>query len=399
MKMKRSGERPEVLVITDVSPHQKGGSVKYIFCLLKGLHSRTLVLCPFSKEKFNEKYIIKKIFYSNHNIKSKYLRKVYSIFLYLQLCFIPLFWVMLYFKNIQLIICSEILPGGIAGYLAKCIFGKRYVTIGYGEELAIGKNKKISGYLMKKVLRNAETVVTISTYTRNELITFGVNDEKIDTIYPPVDTSIVPICSKRIMSLQERYELNNKKVVLMIGRLLERKGFDNAIKIFPEVKKKVPSAILVIIGVGEQENYLKKLVNERKLESDVIFFKNLSDEEIRFMYSICDVFLLPARPLKNGDTEGFGIVYIEANLAGKPVIVGKAGGTNDAVINGVTGLLIDGNNLEEIELALVKLLNNPDYAKRLGQQGRKWVLEKFNLVTQQQKFDKLVSGLIQELSN
>ena len=403
--MNRGRGKPKVLVTTDAFPPQKGGSVAYIFCLLKGLCSRALVLCPFSKERFREKHednkficsnhLIKSIYYSNHLIKSKYLRKAYSCLLYFQLCFIPLFWLMLYLKDIQLIVCAQVLPAGIGGYLAKRMLGKPYITICYGEELTMSKRKKIHRFLMKKILTHAEIVLTISKFTRNELISFGVNDKKINIIYPPVDTSIVPTCSERIMAIREKYEFYGKKIVLMVGRLIERKGFDNTIKIFHEVKNEVSSAILIIIGIGEQEDYLKVLVNERGLEKDIIFLKNLSDEEIRFMYSICDVFLLPARTLENEDTEGFGIVFIEANLFGKPVVGGKTGGTNDAIVNGVTGLLIDGNNLEEIKLALVNVLKKPDYARRLGQQGRKRVLEEFNLVTQQQKFDNLVLGLIQ----
>lgn len=393
-------DKPTVLSITDSFPPQKGGSASYIFCLLNGIRARTMVLCPFFRDRWTEislpptNQIIKRIFYSNHLIKSKYIRKAYSFLLYLQLSVIPLFYVIKYFQDIQLIICPQVIPAGIGGYLSKKIFGKSYIVICYGEELTIGKTKMVNKFFIDVVLKNAEKVVTISLFSKNVLMSWGVHENKIEIVYPPVDTSIFPTRSNQIDIIENNLRLRDKKIILMVGRLIKRKGFDNAITVFREIVQEIPSARLIIIGIGEEETLLKNLARTNGLEEYVIFLGNMSDGEIRYMYSICDVFLLPTRTLENEDTEGFGIVFIEANFFGKPVVGGRAGGTVDAIKHNVTGLLVDGNNLGEIKESILKILREPSYAARLGQQGKKRTEEEFNLENQQKKFNKLVAGLI-----
>jgi len=137
----------------------------------------------------------------------------------------------------------------------------------------------------------------------------------------------------------------------------------------------------LIIGDGALRKELEDLVKKLKLSEHVIFVGYIAheDEDLLKYYTACDVFIMPSREIKEkGDVEGFGIVYLEANACGKPVIGGKSGGVVDAIEDGVTGLLVDPQNINDISKALIKLLINKEYSSELGVTGRKRVEKEFN---------------------
>ena len=108
----------------------------------------------------------------------------------------------------------------------------------------------------------------------------------------------------------------------------------------------------------------------------MVFAGSVPDQELAAYYAACDVFIMPNRQI-GGDIEGFGMVYLEAGAAGKPVIGGKNGGTDDAIVDGVTGLRVDGNSRSEIADAVIDLLSTPDKAKAMGMRGRQRVANEF----------------------
>jgi phosphatidylinositol alpha-1,6-mannosyltransferase len=114
------------------------------------------------------------------------------------------------------------------------------------------------------------------------------------------------------------------------------------------------------------------------LQDNVVFTGYVSEDEKAFYYNAADVFVMPNRELENGDVEGFGIVFLEANIYGKPVIGGRSGGAVDAIVDGKTGLLVNPIDIEEIASAIIRFLSNEGYAKQLGFQGRKRVERDFN---------------------
>lgn len=114
------------------------------------------------------------------------------------------------------------------------------------------------------------------------------------------------------------------------------------------------------------------------LEDSVIFADNVPNSELSKYYSASDVFALPCRFIPPNDVEGFGIVFLEANLYGKPVIAGNTGGAAEAVQHNATGLLINPENMFELEQSILKLYYNRELASNFGRYGRLRVLEKYN---------------------
>jgi phosphatidylinositol alpha-1,6-mannosyltransferase len=176
-----------------------------------------------------------------------------------------------------------------------------------------------------------------------------------------------------------------QKLILSVGRLQRRKGFDNVIRALRLLQEQGMDTHYALIGIGEDTAYLQDLAEELGVARRVHLLGHVSYEDLPRWYSACDVFAMPNRDI-GGDTEGFGLVYLEAAAAGKPAVAGQAGGTGSAVVDGVTGLRVDGEQLEAIAEALARLLSSPDEAEKMGRDGRERVLENF---THERRVDQI----------
>lgn len=127
------------------------------------------------------------------------------------------------------------------------------------------------------------------------------------------------------------------------------------------------------------------------MENHAIIIEDASDEERNAWYDLCDIFIMPARQIE-GDVEGFGIVYLEAGLHGKPVIAGDSGGVRDAVVDNLNGLLVNPESGSEIAAAIVKLARDEALRKRLGEQGRERALKNFDWKKQVERIYKIISN-------
>jgi phosphatidylinositol alpha-1,6-mannosyltransferase len=130
----------------------------------------------------------------------------------------------------------------------------------------------------------------------------------------------------------------------------------------------------VVAGAGPEEPRLRDLAREVGCAAHVRFIGSVSGEDLEALYAACDIFVMPSRALAQRDgVEGFGIVFLEAGACAKPVVGGRSGGISDAVLDGVTGLLVDPTDAAELEAVLIRLLDDPVEARRLGAQGRQRV--------------------------
>jgi phosphatidylinositol alpha-1,6-mannosyltransferase len=140
------------------------------------------------------------------------------------------------------------------------------------------------------------------------------------------------------------------------------------------IKEKFPQVVYVVIGDGDFKKEYERMADSMGLKDSVIFAGGVSDEELSAYYSICDVFVMPSRVEENERgifSEGFGLVFLEANYFGKPVIGGE-GGCRDAVIDGKTGFIVNPKSPEDIAEKVLLLLRNDEMRKKMGEEGKKW---------------------------
>lgn len=268
------------------------------------------------------------------------------------------------------------LPEGLVAWAVARLTFRPVVIYAHGEELTTwGKGNKFRA--MRFALRHADRVIANSEYTHDELLKLGVAHEKIALIYPGVDTRRfrpgLP-CEdlRKTIGLKP-----DEKLILSVGRLSRRKGFDMVIRSLPELAGQNISVRYALIGIGEDQDYLSALSRELGVEDRVSMLGHVSQEDLPRWYNACDILVMPNREI-SGDTEGFGMVFIEAAACGKPSIAGQDGGTGSAVLNETTGLRVDGASAEAVSAALARLLSDVSLARKMGDAGCLRVAEHFS---------------------
>ena len=230
---------------------------------------------------------------------------------------------------------------------------------------------------------DADLVITNSEFTRAFVASVGVPQSRIVKIRPGAD----PVHFRPGLDCSEvvqRLGLTGRPVVLTVARVVKAnryKGHDVVLRALPTVVRALPDVAYVIVGDGDDLDYLRRLASECGVQKNVVFAGRVSDDELPLLYNACDAFLMCSREDRSPRgilAEGFGIALVEASACGKPVIAGRSGGVPDAVQEGVTGLLVNPVDAEEVAGAIIKVLREPDVAKVLGNNGRKWVESKMN---------------------
>ena len=209
-------------------------------------------------------------------------------------------------------------------------------------------------------------------------------------IAPGIDTSHFaphPDASK----LRHSLGLADKKVIVSVGRLVHRKGQDYLIAALPQILSAHPDTHILMVGEGPYRKELEKLANDLRVESSITFIGRIQYVDLPTYICVGDLFAMPSRSRLAGlEVEGLGIVYLEASACGLPVVVGNSGGAKDAVIDQVTGLLVDGTNVDQISNVICELLADPIRSKAMGEAGRGWVISNWQLSTWSEKFNKLL---------
>jgi len=297
-----------------------------------------------------------------------------SLFIYAKL-FLKSIWLAVT-ERVNAIFAGRALPEGLVALIVARLTGRSVLIYAHGEELTgWGRGRKFQA--MCFTLSHADWVLSNSDYTREILIDLiGVEPQRIAVIYPTVDEDRFhpgpPADDLRLaIGLS-----GQQKLILSVGRMMERKGFDNVIRALPALQQQGLDIHYALIGIGDDLDRLQKLSRETGMEERVHFLGHVSYEDLPRWYNTCDLFAMPNRDI-DGDTEGFGLVYLEASASGKPAIAGKAGGTGSAVVDGETGLRVDGEDVEQIAEALVYLLEKTDEAERMGRFARLRVLSDF----------------------
>jgi phosphatidylinositol alpha-1,6-mannosyltransferase len=272
-------------------------------------------------------------------------------------------------EKIDVICVCELSSGSWLGLLLKRFMGIPYINYIHGEEITTEVPYRLFGRRRRQYLRHADAVVAVSEFTRRALIDqMGVEPERIELIVNGVDAQRFHPGPKSD-ALLARYGLAGKRVLLTVGRLVERKGIDTTIRALPRILERCPDARYLIVGTGDYRDELEALVAAEGVTEQVIFAGRVPYDELVAHYQLCDLFVMPNRELANHDTEGFGLVFLEANACGKAVVAGRAGGVVEAVRHGETGLNVDGDDVGAVADAISGLLLDEARRAAMGQRG------------------------------
>jgi len=246
----------------------------------------------------------------------------------------------------------------------------------------LGNGSDVVSNIERRGAQMADCIITVSNAMKDELIELGFPAEKIWVCYNGVDPqkySMEQVSEEKIKQVRQAYGIKeNDSMVLFLGRLVWVKGVDKLVMAMPHVLEKVPNAKLVIVGLGEMQAYLEKLVNDLKLNDVVKFrFEFIPEEERIAHYAACDVAVFPSL------YEPFGIVVLEAMSMEKPVVVGATGvsGMRESVISegpNQCGFHINPNEPTDIAWGIINSVQDPERKAILGQNARRRVLQEFS---------------------
>ena len=254
-------------------------------------------------------------------------------------------------------------PSGlVAACLPRFVRGRLGVLV-HGREIE-ADHRGFRQRLLRFVFARAHAAIANSAFTGALLERAGVRD-RICVVHCGVDdTSVAP-------------QRSQTPVVLAVGRLVRRKGFDRLIEAMPAILARFPQARCEIVGEGPIGNELRGRCAELGVADAVVFFGALDDSDLATAYARAWCFALPVRTIDE-DVEGFGIVYLEAAVAGIPSIGGRDSGAEDAIVSGETGFLVDGNDPGAIAERIIEVFADPQRSGAMGRAGRARALESFS---------------------
>ena len=278
-----------------------------------------------------------------------------------------------------------LLSGGItifgnAMLLFSHLWGKRTAILLYGKDILQARKSRLGRALMFTAQLLTDRIVTNSRYTASLLPSYF--QSKVSLLYPSINPG-----SQQEAGTKASHE---SEMILFVGRLVRRKGADDLISAFHFLVRNHPAARLEIVGDGPERTGLEKLAADLGLGEKVRFLGSLRGEALNERYRDCDVFVMPSRTLKD-DVEGFGTVFLEAGLAGKPSVGTRSGGIPEAVVDGVTGILVEEADIPGLASALGKILEDTELRQRLGENARSHVLAQFTWERTGQKLIDILS--------
>jgi phosphatidylinositol alpha-1,6-mannosyltransferase len=366
------------LLLTEIFPPFQGGSGNWFYEMYSRLDSNVVVITqkvdgkPEVEKVGNLK--IYRVDFSPKSLRDMGIFSIYGIRYYLRL----LRLVRRICKNekIEVIHCGRVLPEGLLAMFLKFVFGYKYLVYIHGEDIEGALLSKEYRILVSRALKYADKIICNSKNSNKLLAKWG-GDLLLKTklLYPGVDTEKY----KPFENSNKPYQ--GKTVIVTISRLQKRKGHDLLLDALPVIKNKIPNIHYLIVGSGEERARLKEKIISNNLSNCVELLDGITNDQIITYYNYADLFVLPNRRVGN-DIEGLGIVLLEAQSCGVPVIAGDSGGTVETIDINKSGVVIDCTCTDVIATKIIEMLQSPDKLKSMGGSARKHILNNFSWKTQ-----------------
>jgi phosphatidylinositol alpha-1,6-mannosyltransferase len=291
-------------------------------------------------------------------------------------------------RNLSTVWFGAAAPLGVSARWLRRAGAQHIVALTHGHEVWWSKVWPFS-WAISEIARSVDVVTYLGDFTHQAIARRFKDKNKLTKIAPGIDTEHFRPLDGR--ELREKYGIADRATIVSVGRLVHRKGQDRLVEAMPLVLKEIPEAHLVFIGEGPHRKRLDELVKKFKLENHVTFIGRIQYSDLPRHFSLGDIFAMPSRSRLFGlEVEGLGIVYLEASACGLPVVGGNSGGAPDAVKEGITGFVVDGNKLPEIADRIITLLKDDELRNQMGNAGRSWAMEEWQWKRWSQAFNQVL---------
>jgi phosphatidylinositol alpha-1,6-mannosyltransferase len=295
--------------------------------------------------------------------------------------------------DVQVIVLGAMWPlGELAPALQERV-GVPIVALSHGLEAGLARAG--GGRLIRRASRGLAVVTTISDWSESRLAPH-VRADRIARVAPGVDVDAYK--PDRAARADQRHVWgvpDDAAVVGCVSRLVPRKGQDTLVRCWPEVRSRHPEAWLVLVGEGPMDDALRRAVTEQGRDAQIVLAGRAEARALPAAYAAMDLFAMPCRDRWAGaDVEGLGIVYLEAQAAGLPVVAGRSGGAPETVLDGRTGSIVDGRDDKAVAAAIDRWLADPEGRMRAGAMGREWVTDRWSWSATADAFTSVLDTVI-----
>ncbi|MEN9411671.1 MAG: hypothetical protein RIQ92_108 [Actinomycetota bacterium] len=281
-------------------------------------------------------------------------------------------------RGIERVFFGAAAPLGLLAHSLRRAGVKRIVALTHGHEVWWAKLWPFT-WAMKRIGNGVDVLTYLGEFTKRA-IARPLNQKAASAmvrIAPGIDTDHFAPDATAI-ELKRELELDGKRVIVSVGRLVHRKGQDTLVEALPHILDEFPDAHLLFVGVGPHLEYIHKRAIQLGVLGNISFVGRVQYSELPRFFSVGEVFAMPSRSRLAGlEVEGLGIVYLEASACELPVVGGLSGGAPDAVLEGETGYSVDGLAPIAVADAIKALLADPIAAKEMGRRGRQWIIDEW----------------------
>ena len=281
-------------------------------------------------------------------------------------------------RGVEKVLFGAAAPLGLLAHSLRRAGVRKIVALTHGHEVWWAKLWPFS-WAMRRIGSGVDTLTYLGEFTK-KAISRALKDSDASAmvrIAPGIDTHhFAPDATAA--ELKRDLDLEGKRVIVSVGRLVHRKGQDTLVEALPFILKKNPDAHLLFVGVGPHLDYIHKRAIQLGVLEHISFVGRVQYAELPRFISVGEIFAMPSRSRLAGlEVEGLGIVYLEASACELPVVGGLSGGAPDAVLEGETGYSVDGLKPVEVADAINRLLADPELAKAMGKRGRQWIIDEW----------------------
>ncbi len=352
------------LIVTLEYPPQIGGIAGYVYNLVKQLPAADTVVYAMPEKGAAE-------FDAQNAWKTYRLRPYWAL--------VWPHWLRLFFQlsalvtaeKIEMIYVNHVLPVGYAAYLIKKFKKVPYTLFLHGTDIAMATSTPNKRKKFIELCLAASAVVVNSEFLKNKLLGIVENLSDVRVLYPcPADNFLAAVKNQaEIDLLRSQLALNGKRVIITVARVAEGKGYPHLVRFMPEILSQVPNTVWLIVGDGPKMAEVMALVQKNNLQNVVRFLGSVAPADLPKYYHLADLFVLLTHKDDHRE-EGWGTVFLEAAACGLPVVAGRVGGVEEAVLDGQTGMVVDIFQGKDAVAAIVKLLMDKDLAHTMGAAGQ-----------------------------
>lgn len=295
--------------------------------------------------------------------------------------------------DVEVVVLGAMWPLGELAPALRDQLGVPVVALSHG--LEAGLVRVGGGRLVGRATRGLAAVTTISDWSEERLRPH-VRADRIVRVAPGVDAQRFRVASSVGGGWRHRWGVPAAApVVGCVSRLVGRKGQDTLLRCWPSIQRRHPDAWLVLVGEGPLQGRLERQVEQLDGPSQVVLAGRVEDRDLPGVYAAMDVFAMPCRDRWAGmDVEGLGIVYLEAQAAGLPVVAGRSGGAPETVLDGATGTVVDGRDEAAVVAAVDRWLDDPAARQDAGKAGRRWVARHWSWTATADRFTQLLDEVV-----